>query len=80
MDDLAVADQERKRKSKDMHRMLRTTEPLSRNLLDETFFWILAGEKERPAVRTHNSPGTRYDRSSNTQFRARDLPSASIAC
>ena len=41
-----------------------TTEPLSRNFLEETFFWIPADEKERQAVRAHISPGTRYGRSS----------------
>ena len=47
-----------------------TTEPLSRNFLDETFFWILADKKVRQALRAHNSPRTPYGRSSNTQFRA----------
>jgi hypothetical protein len=54
-----------------MQRTPSTTEPFSRNFLDETFFWSPADEKERQAVRAHNSPGTRYRRSSNTQFRAR---------
>jgi hypothetical protein len=58
-------------KSKDMQRMPPTTEPLSRIFLDETFFWTRADEKERQAVRAHNSSGTRYGRSSNTQFRTR---------
>jgi hypothetical protein len=40
-----------------------TTEPLSRNFLDETIVWILADEKKRQAVRAHNSPRTRYGRS-----------------
>jgi hypothetical protein len=48
-----------------------TTEPLSRDFLDETFFWIPADEHERRAVRAHNSPGTRYRLSLNTQFRVR---------
>jgi hypothetical protein len=56
---------------KDMHRMPPTTEPLSRNFLDETVFWIIAAEQEREAMRTHTSPATRHGRSSNTQFRAR---------
>jgi hypothetical protein len=34
-------------KAKQMHRMPPTTEPLSRNSLDETFVGILADEKER---------------------------------
>jgi hypothetical protein len=46
-----------KKKSKDMQRMPPTTEPLSRNALDETFVWILAYEKERRALRTQ-SKGT----------------------
>jgi hypothetical protein len=54
-----------------MHRTPPTAERLSRNFLDEKFFWTPAGEKERQAVRAHNSPGARYGQSSNTQFRAR---------
>ena len=54
-----------------MHRMPPTTEPLSRNFLDETVFWIIAAEQEREAMRTHTSPRARHGRSSNTQFRAR---------
>jgi hypothetical protein len=49
-----------------MQRIPPTTKPLSRIFLDETFFWILADEKERQAVRAHNCPGTRYGWSSNT--------------
>jgi hypothetical protein len=30
-----------------MHRIPPTAEPLNRNSRDETFVWILAGEKER---------------------------------
>jgi hypothetical protein len=56
---------------KDMHRIPPTTEPLSRNFLDETVFRIIAAEQEREAMRTHTSPATRHGRSSNTQFRAR---------
>jgi hypothetical protein len=48
-----------------------TTEPLSRNFLDETVFWIIAAEQEREAMRTRTSPRARHGRSSNTQFRAR---------
>jgi hypothetical protein len=44
---------------------------LGRNSLEEEFVWILADEKERQSVLTPNSPGTRYGRSSNTQFRGR---------
>jgi hypothetical protein len=58
-------------KAKDMHRMPPTTEPLGRNFLDETVFWIIAAEQEREAMRTHTSPATRDGRRSNTQFRAR---------
>jgi hypothetical protein len=54
-----------------MRRMPPTTEPLSRNFLDETVFWIIAAEQEREAMRTHTSPRARHGRSSNTQFRAR---------
>jgi hypothetical protein len=43
-----------------------TTEPLSRILLDETFFWTSDDEKERQAFRAHNIPCTRYSWSSNT--------------
>jgi hypothetical protein len=53
-----------------MDRMPPTTEPLSRNLLDETFVWILADEKERQALRTHSSPGTCYGRSTSIPLRA----------
>jgi hypothetical protein len=38
--------------AKDMHRMPPTTEPLSRNFLDETVFWIIAAEQERRCGRT----------------------------
>jgi hypothetical protein len=48
-----------------------TTEPLSRNFLDETFFGISDDEKDQQAVRAHNSPGTRSGQSSNTHFGAR---------
>jgi hypothetical protein len=48
-----------------------TTEPRSRNFLDETVFWIIDAEQEREAMRTHTSPGTRHGRSSSTRFRAR---------
>jgi hypothetical protein len=59
MDYLAVADQkQRTKQSKDMQRMPPTTEPLSRNFLDETFFWSPADQKERQAVQAHRSPGT----------------------
>jgi hypothetical protein len=54
-----------------MHRMPPTTEPLSRNFLDDTVFWIIAAEQEPEAMRTHTSPRARHGRSSNTQFRAR---------
>jgi hypothetical protein len=57
--------------AKDMHRMPPTTEPLGRNFLDDTVFWIIAAEQEREAMRTHTSPATRHGRSSNSQFRAR---------
>ena len=56
---------------KDMHRVPPNTEPLSRDFLEETFFWIPADEKERQAVRAHDSPRTLYGRSSTTRFRAR---------
>ena len=58
-------------RAKDMHRMPPTTEPFSRNFLDETVFWIIDAEQEREAMRTHTSPRARRGRSSNTQFRAR---------
>jgi hypothetical protein len=51
-----------------MQRMPPTTEPVSRNFLDEIFFWTLADEEERQAVRAHNSPGPHLGRSSNTPF------------
>jgi hypothetical protein len=57
--------------AKVIRRMPQTTEPLSRNFLGETVFWIIASEQEREAMRTHTSPATRLGRSSNTQFRAR---------
>ena len=57
--------------AKHMHRMPPTTEPLSRNFLDETVFWIIAAEQEREAMRTRASRTTRHGRSSSTQFRAR---------
>jgi hypothetical protein len=57
--------------AKDMHRTPPTTEPLSRNFLDETVFWIIAAAQTREAMRTNTSPATRHGRSSNTQFRAR---------
>jgi hypothetical protein len=53
-----------------MQRMPPTTEPLGRIFVDETFLWTRADEKERQAVRAHNSPGTRYGWSSKTQIRA----------
>jgi hypothetical protein len=56
---------------KDVHRMPPTTEPLSRNFLDETLLWIIAAVQDREAMRTRTSPATRHGRSSNTQFRAR---------
>jgi hypothetical protein len=62
-----------KKKSKDSNATSPTAEPLGRNPLDEEFVWILAAEKERQAVRAHNSRGTRYGRSSNSQFRAREF-------
>jgi hypothetical protein len=52
-----------------MRRIPPTTEPLSRSFFNETFFSIPADNKEQQAVRAH-STGTRYGRSSNTQFRA----------
>jgi hypothetical protein len=54
-----------------MHRMPPTTEPLSRNFLDETVFWIITAVQDREAMRTGTSPATRHGRSSNAQFRAR---------
>jgi phenylalanyl-tRNA synthetase alpha subunit len=42
-----------------------TTEPLSRNFLDEIFFWLLDDEKERQAMRTHTSPREIADRHRN---------------
>ena len=54
-----------------MQRTPSTTEPFSRNFLDETFVWSPADEKERQAVRAYYSPRKHYSRSSNTQFRAR---------
>jgi hypothetical protein len=68
-----------KKKSKDTQCLPPTAEPVSQNFLDETFFWILADEKERQALRAHNSLETRAGRSSNTSFAVGDLPSASIA-
>ena len=56
-----------------MHRMPPTTEPLSRNFLDETVFWIITAVQGREAMRTRTSPATRHGRSSNTQFRAREF-------
>jgi hypothetical protein len=54
-----------------------TTDPLSRNFLDETFVWILADnkerEKERQALWTHTGPETCYGPSSNIPFRARGM-------
>ena len=58
---------------KDMHRMPPTAEPLSRNFLDETVFWIVAAVQDREAMRPRTSPATRHGRSSNTQFRAREF-------
>jgi hypothetical protein len=59
-----------------------TTEPLGRDFLDGTFFWILADEKERQALRTYGNPGIGYGRSSSTPpLRARETcgAQASIA-
>jgi hypothetical protein len=57
-----------------------TTEPLSRNSLDEAFVWILIHKKDRQALRTHTRPTdlppTELEHSAS---RSRDLPSASIA-
>ena len=50
-----------------------TTEPRSRNFLDETVFWIIVAEQEREAMGTQTSPATRHCRSSNTKFRAREF-------
>jgi hypothetical protein len=58
-------------RAKDMHRMPPATEPLSRNFLDDTLFWIIDAEREREAMPTHTSPRARHRRSLNTQFRAR---------
>jgi hypothetical protein len=54
-----------------MQHMPPTTEPLGRNFLDESVFWIIAAEQQREAMRTHMSPATRHGRSSNTQIRVR---------
>jgi hypothetical protein len=66
-----MANVEAKYEAKDMHHMPPTTEPLIRNFLDDTVFWIIAAEQKREAMRTHTSPRARHGRSSNTQFRAR---------
>jgi hypothetical protein len=57
--------QKKKQKAKNMRRMFPTTEPVSRNSLDETFVSIVVDEKERPVLRAHTGPGTCYARSSN---------------
>jgi hypothetical protein len=54
-----------------MQRMPPTTEPLGRNFLDESVFWIIAAERQQEAMRTQMSSATRHGRSSNTQIRAR---------
>jgi hypothetical protein len=63
-----------------MQRMPPTTEPLSRNLLDETFVRILTDEKERQERPTHARPAdlppTELEHSSSCSG---DLPTASIA-
>ncbi len=52
-----------------------TTDPFSRNFLDEQFVWMIADkkerEKERQAVWTHTGPETSYGPGSDFQFRAR---------
>ena len=51
-----------------------TTDPFSRNFLDEQFVWMIADkkerEKERQAVWTHTGPETSYGPGSDFQFRA----------
>src|ERR1700727_2626818 len=47
------------REAKDTHRMPPTTEPVSRNFLGNTVFWITATEQEREAMRTHTGQATR---------------------
>ena len=54
------------------------TEPLRRNLLDETVFWIIAAEQEREAMRTRTSRATRHGQNSNIQFALGDSPRAYI--
>jgi hypothetical protein len=57
-----------------------TTEPISRNFLDETFVWILTDEKDRQALRSHtrstDQPPTELEHFAS---RSGHLPSASIA-
>jgi hypothetical protein len=64
----------------DMRRMPPTTEPISRNFLDEMFVWILTDEKERLALRSHTRPtdlpSTELEHSAS---RSGDLASASNA-
>jgi hypothetical protein len=50
-----------------------TTEPLSRNSLDEAFVWILIHEKDWQALRTHTRSTDRHRRSSRFPLRARGI-------
>jgi hypothetical protein len=66
-----------------MQRMPPTTDPLSRNYLEETFVWIIADkkerEKERHAPRTQTALGTCCGPSLNIPLRPRvELPITSI--
>jgi hypothetical protein len=70
----------RARESKDMQRMLPTTDPLSRNSLDETYLWILADEKKRQgAADAHPPRDALRSELEHSASRSGDLPSASIA-
>jgi hypothetical protein len=68
------------RKTKDIQRRPPTTEPLSRNFLDETFVWILTDEKKWQALRTHTRPTDLPPTDlEHSAARSGDSPSASIA-
>lgn len=61
-------------KATDMQRMPPTTEPLSRDFPRRGVLrWVIADEKERPALWTHTSPRTCYGRSSTVPLRARGI-------
>jgi hypothetical protein len=65
-----------------MHRMPPTTEPVSRNSLDEKFVWILADEKGEGTTGAEDARHPRDVLSwelGKSASRSGELPSASVA-